>query len=156
EPVFIVEGEKDANRLAKLGLVATTNSGGAGNWHTLDPASVAKALKGHEVFILPDNDEAGRKHANQGMRSLCEQGVSAKVVELPGLPDKGDVSDWSAIPGNDRDALLRLCRQTAKPGRAQKRARLPEPYKPFPIETLPEPLRAYVQEAAMALGCDPA
>src|SRR5260370_16079482 len=30
EPVFIVEGEKDADRLAKLGLVATTNSGGAG------------------------------------------------------------------------------------------------------------------------------
>lgn len=30
--VFVVEGEKDADRLVTLGLEATTNSGGAGKW----------------------------------------------------------------------------------------------------------------------------
>ena len=32
ETVYVVEGEKDADRLASLGLLATTNSGGAGKW----------------------------------------------------------------------------------------------------------------------------
>lgn len=30
--IYIVEGEKDADRLAALGLVATCNAGGAGKW----------------------------------------------------------------------------------------------------------------------------
>ena len=31
--IFIVEGEKDADRLMSLGFLATTNSGGSKNWH---------------------------------------------------------------------------------------------------------------------------
>jgi hypothetical protein len=29
------------------------------------------------------------------------------------------------------------------------------PYRPFPVETLPEPVRSFVFESAIALGCDP-
>ena len=32
KPVFVVEGEKDADNLIQLGLVATTNPMGAGKW----------------------------------------------------------------------------------------------------------------------------
>jgi hypothetical protein len=32
QTVYVVEGEKDADKLAELGLTATTNSGGAGKW----------------------------------------------------------------------------------------------------------------------------
>ena len=32
DQVFVVEGEKDADALAQMGLVATCNSGGAGKW----------------------------------------------------------------------------------------------------------------------------
>ena len=32
EPIWICEGEKDANSVAALGLIATTNPGGAGKW----------------------------------------------------------------------------------------------------------------------------
>jgi hypothetical protein len=35
-----------------------------------------------------------------------------------------------------------------------KRAQLPEPYCPFPVEALPDPLGAYVRQGALALGCD--
>ncbi len=42
EPVFLVEGEKDADRLAALGLAATTNPGGAGKWR----ATYGAALRG--------------------------------------------------------------------------------------------------------------
>lgn len=88
--VFIVEGEKDADRLASLGCVATTNVFGAGKWRD----EYNEPLRGRNVVILPDNDEAGRNHAEQVAASLHNVAESVKVVELPDLLDKGDVSDW--------------------------------------------------------------
>ena len=88
--VFLVEGEKDVETLVKLGLVATTNPMGAGKWRQ----EYADSLKGRIVVILADNDDPGRKHANQLADSLKGIAASVKIVELPGLPEKGDVSDW--------------------------------------------------------------
>ncbi|MHB8619575.1 MAG: AAA family ATPase [Chloroflexota bacterium] len=90
--VFVVEGEKDADTLGALDLLATTSPMGAGKWR---PA-YSEALRDRQVVILPDNDGPGRQHARQVAEAL--QGVAAlvKVVELAGLPDKGDVSDWLA------------------------------------------------------------
>lgn len=85
-PVYIVEGEKDADRLASLGLVATCNPMGAGKWR----AEYAEYLRGTESIIIPDNDDTGRKHAEDVRRSLT--GVAGRVRTLM-LPDK-DVSEW--------------------------------------------------------------
>lgn len=104
--VFVCEGEKDCDRLAGLGFIATTNVGGAGKWRD----QYSDTLAGFDVVILPDNDRPGREHAEQVARSLKGKAVSIKVVELPGLPDKGDVSDWLAA-GGTCDDLLRLVAQ---------------------------------------------
>src|SRR5262249_52162213 len=32
----------------------------------------------------------------------------------------------------------------------------PEPYRPFPVDALPQPCRRFVVEGALAIGCDPA
>ena len=45
-------------------------------------------------MIIADNDDAGRQHAHHVAKSLQGIAASGKVLELPGLPDKGDVSDW--------------------------------------------------------------
>jgi hypothetical protein len=99
----IVEGEKDADRLIELGLCATTNVGGAGKW--LPEYNVY--LAGEHVVIFPDNDEAGRQHAADLIRNLSGVVASLKVIELPGLPDKGDVSDWLDA-GHTADELCDL------------------------------------------------
>lgn len=90
KPVWIVEGEKDADRLADEGLLATTNSGGAGKWRP----EYAAYLRGREVRIIPDNDELGRPHAGDVAQSLATAAESIKIIELVGVEDKGDVSDW--------------------------------------------------------------
>lgn len=90
QTVLIVEGEKDVDRCAEIGLVATTNAGGAGKWRD----EYSEHFRDRKVVILPDIDEPGRKHAQQVANSLHGIAASVKVVELPGLPDKGDVSDW--------------------------------------------------------------
>lgn len=88
--VLIVEGERDANNLAKLGLVATTNSGGPGRWRK----EYAQSLEDAAVVILADNDEAGREHAQKVATALAGVAAILWIVELPDLPPGGDVSDW--------------------------------------------------------------
>ena len=106
EQVFVVEGEKDCETLAALELKATTNPGGAGKW----PKEFAKYFGGARVVILPDNDEAGRKHAQDVAARLHGAAASIKVVDLPDLPPKGDVSDWIQA-GHTVDELLQLVEQ---------------------------------------------
>jgi hypothetical protein len=93
--VFVAEGEKDADAVSALGLVATTNPGGAGKWREQYSATLANA----DVVILPDNDEPGRRHAQAVARSLHGKAASVRVLSLSGLPEKGDVSDWLTIGG---------------------------------------------------------
>ena len=57
--VYFVEGEKDAETLRKLGLTATTTSGGAGKSKLTDMSP----LRGREVAIIADRDDVGREHA---------------------------------------------------------------------------------------------
>jgi AAA domain len=109
ETVYIVEGERDSDRLAGMGLTATTNPMGAGKWRD----AYSKTLRGARVVILPDNDEPGREHAKQVARSLLHIAKSVKVVELPGLPEKGDVADWLDSGGSVED-LHRLAREASE------------------------------------------
>lgn len=88
--VILVEGEKDADRLVREGFVATTSPSGAGKWKP----EYSPWFAGKVVTILPDNDDAGRKHAESARAALTGVARKVRVVELPGLPPKGDVSDW--------------------------------------------------------------
>ena len=90
EPVWIVEGEKDADRLGTLGLLATTSPMGALKWRRVD----STPLNGRRCIIIADNDDNGRKHVQEVAADLYGKASSVKTLELPGLPEKGDVSDW--------------------------------------------------------------
>ncbi len=103
ETVYIVEGEKDADALAALGLMATTNPGGVGKWRP----EYNEYFRGANVVILPDNDPPGRQHVEEVARTLHGAAAEVKVLHLPGLPPKGDVSDWLAA-GGTREDLERL------------------------------------------------
>ena len=91
ECVFIVEGEKDVESLRGIGLTATCNPGGADNW--TDGISRHFSAR-HRPAIIPDNDESGHRHARKVAESLHGRVASLKLLELDGLPEKGDVSDW--------------------------------------------------------------
>lgn len=107
EQVYVVEGEKDADNLARQGLVATTAPGGAKKWLP----QYTEALAGKDVVILPDNDPPGREHAQLVARALDGRAKSVRVVELSGLPEKGDVSDWLAA-GHTVEELRELVDRT--------------------------------------------
>ena len=107
--VFIVEGEKDVNTLWDLGIPATCNPGGAGDgkWRS----EYSHQLAGKGCIIFPDNDAPGERHALTVSRSLLPVVEAVKIVRLPGLPPKGDVSDWFAA-GHTKRELLELVSAT--------------------------------------------
>lgn len=107
--VYITEGEKAADAVAKLGLSPTCGSDGAGKW----APGYTESLRGAHVVILPDADEPGRKHGELVAKSLHGIAASVKVVLLPGLPEKGDAFDWIAA-GGTRESLEALVGETTE------------------------------------------
>jgi len=109
--VFIVEGEKCADALAALGLVATTSVFGArAKWEP----EYAECLRRRRVCILPDNDPPGAAHADDVARSLVGVAAEVRIIILPGLPFKGDVVDWLDM-GGSREKLLALAERSNSP-----------------------------------------
>jgi len=111
--VCVVEGEKDVIALAKIGIVATCNPGGAGKWQ----ANYTESLAGRDVIILPDNDEPGENHAKIVAEALTGRVSRIRVVRLPDLPPKGDVTDWINNGGTRAD-LARLIIKAETPAPA--------------------------------------
>jgi len=95
ELVYVVEGEKDAEALWGLGIPATTNIGGAGKWTPECSAALVEAGCKY-VAVLPDNDPPGLASGRQVADDCTKAGLVVKLVPLPGLPPKGDVSDYLA------------------------------------------------------------
>jgi 5S rRNA maturation endonuclease (ribonuclease M5)/archaellum biogenesis ATPase FlaH len=87
---MLVEGERDVESLKELGFVASCNAQGAGKWKE----SYNSYFGGKRVYILSDNDKPGKEHSLQVAKSLKGEAEIVKVVELPGLPEKGDITDW--------------------------------------------------------------
>ena len=105
-----------------IGLVATCNPGGASKWRP----EFSEALRGRSVVILADNDAPGHEHAHGVAQSLAGAIMTTptiKVVTLPNLPPKGDVSDWLER-GGTREALEAIATEA------------PEWTPPDPIETV--------------------
>ena len=90
EWVWIVEGEKDVDRLRDHGLVATCNPMGAGKWRK----HYNRQLRGRKVAVIPDNDPAGIAHALNVATEVHTTADTVRLLTLPDVPEKGDVSDW--------------------------------------------------------------
>lgn len=107
--VLVVEGEKCVEAAWAAGFVATTNvCGSRSKWLP----EYSRVLAGRNVVVLPDNDTPGREHAEAVAGSLLLHGAATiAVVNLPDLPEKGDLVDWlAALPKhlNPKEELVRL------------------------------------------------
>ena len=88
ERVIVCEGEGNADRVGKLGLLATTVAGQ--KWSE----NAAEMLADRELVVLEDNDESGRLNTEKAIAVLTPVAKSIRVVRLPGLKHRNDVVDW--------------------------------------------------------------
>ena len=107
DPVFIPEGEKHVDKLREMGLTATCNPGGAGNWR----AEYNEYLKDREIIILSDNDKKGLEHGSTIASQNYKTAKSIKLPVIPGLLEKGDILDYISN-GGSKESLLAIIDQT--------------------------------------------
>lgn len=184
-PIFVVEGEKDVETLTGLvwedgtPVVATCNHGGALKWRDVH----SEALRGASlVYLIPDNDEVGRRHTDLAAEGLGRVGVPVRFVDLPVGP-KQDVTDFFEAGGTP-EALFSICRRAleyvppeegatgvagpagvaggalvlaghAEPTTTTRSEDDPLPFRPFPVGALPASIRAFVEGVARSIPCDP-
>jgi hypothetical protein len=95
EAAHLPEGEKCADSLSELGLLALTNPFGAGDgkWQP----RFSQQLAGRRVVIYADADDPGRAFAEEKARSLWGKAASIKVLDLyHGQSDRSDIANWIA------------------------------------------------------------
>lgn len=136
DTVFIVEGEKDADNLKKIGFTSTTSFDGASKskqkqkWRE----EYNKYFNNKSVILIPDNDEQGQVHMefiaeslkkyqkNQGLEQknqlnsqknqpFCIKSIKILSVLDLNLPPKGDISDWLER-GHTKEELLKIVNNT--------------------------------------------
>ena len=102
--VLIVEGERKADLLWSWGIAATCNAGGAKKWKP----EHAQFLRGADVYLIPDNDDAGWEHVNIVGASLVDIAKRVRVRMLPYANAKDDIVDWANAGGTSEqlDELL--------------------------------------------------
>lgn len=144
KPLFVVEGEKAADKMWSLNLAATTNSGGAGKFSLTDYSWLA----GADVVVLPDNDPydekyktwVGQDHAEEVCKLLSPIASRVRYVDLPDLAEKEDAFDF--IDKRLRDGWKIECIV----GDIMKRVNEEEPWA---LPDRPHPLAAIMETGAV-------
>lgn len=103
--IYWVEGEKDADNLNTIGLTATTTVGGVSGFNKYKKEYI-KYFKNKTIYILPDNDDAGKKYAEIIFKTLnpiaCKVKILDLTTEFPDLENKQDISDIIHKYGKDK------------------------------------------------------
>ena len=154
ENVYVTEGEKAADAVRSLGLIASTSP------HGYQSASEAdwSPLAGKKVLVLPDNDAPGEKYAADVTEALAKLSPrpEVKIVRLPELPEKGDAWDW--LQGRDVDDARRDLETLVAAADVVHLEPVHDAakflYRPFPSDHLPRPAGDLAEAAATSLGCD--
>jgi len=165
-PIFLVEGEKDVERLISAELYATTAPMGANKWKS----HYNEYFRNVDLIILPDNDAPGLQHAQHIAVQLESIAKRIRILQLPGLQEKQDVSDWLDL-GNTPSQLLGLSEETKiftsekvdsktqYPGYAlleEEEAPQTGPALPrFPLEVFPKSVQEIVHAYADSVSASP-
>ena len=114
DTVYLCEGEKDADSLHSLtGWTAASAEDGAPKESKESKKQAPKwrkeygeQLAGKIVYILGDNDDAGRYWMKVQAENLAPKAADVFIVDLaaawPDCPEKGDISDLIQTVGSDK------------------------------------------------------
>jgi hypothetical protein len=104
--VYITEGEKAADALGSLGVVATTSHAGSGSWNP----ELNQYFTGANVVIVPDNDVSGWSYATKVVEALLPVAKSVRVLDLGLNEPKEDAFEWVNKYGGVRETLASMAR----------------------------------------------
>lgn len=106
EPIWFVEGEKDATNLIKAGFIATCICGGSSSKWVNEYTEQIASVPDRRVNIICDADSVGREFAWKVAANLCGHVNTVTVIDLfPSYNDGRDVSDFLESGGRPIDLM---------------------------------------------------
>jgi hypothetical protein len=87
--IHLTEGERHADRLIELGIIATCCDGGAAKWYP----ELNQYFEGATVIIHEDNDASGRGHVRKVGESLLGTAEELRVLTFRDLAEGADILD---------------------------------------------------------------
>ena len=169
ETVYLVEGEKDVDTLNRINKAAVSGMDGAG--HDKWRREYTEQLRGKVVYILPDNDAVGMEYAQEAASALTGAAKRVSIIDWSDvwsdMPEHADVTDvleqfgsyegWRKVYGAILAASPWQPRTvTESPSVSATPLESKDDWEPlipfeeiqtpdFPVESLPEPLAAFVE-----------
>ena len=104
--IFLTEGEKAADALVSIGVIATSAHAGSGSW----PEEITQYFAGAVVIMVPDNDLAGWKYAHKVAAALVPVVKSLRILDLPVEAPTDDAWEWVNVLGGTRQELVELAK----------------------------------------------
>lgn len=104
--IFLTEGEKAADALVSIGVIATSAHAGSGSW----PEEITQYFAGAVVIMVPDNDLAGWKYAHKVAAALVPVVKSLRILDLPVEQPTDDAWEWVNVLGGTRQELVELAK----------------------------------------------
>lgn len=104
--IFLTEGEKAADALVSIGVIATSAHAGSGSW----PEEITQYFAGAVVIMVPDNDLAGWKYAHKVAAALVPVVKSLRILDLPVEAATDDAWEWVNVLGGTRQELVELAK----------------------------------------------
>ena len=104
--IFLTEGEKAADALVSIGVIATSAHAGSGSW----PEEITQYFAGAVVIMVPDNDLAGWMYAGKVAAALVPVVKSLRILDLPVEALTDDAWEWVNVLGGTRQALVELAK----------------------------------------------
>lgn len=109
QEIYILEGEGKADLLHSWGLTATClDSGSNSKWRD----EYTEVFLGKDIIIVPDKDNPGTTYGRNIITNIKSVAAGIKLIDLPGTAEVNDILDWIKLPGNDRDAFLKIIADT--------------------------------------------
>jgi len=105
KPIFIPEGEKDADTLIKQGYTAFAY-GGVNDWQS----DFATLVQGADVYIFADNDEAGKRVAETIQNDIKTVAKSSKIIVPMSDTPKADITDYFSA-GHSKQEFEKMLQQ---------------------------------------------
>jgi len=100
--VLVVEGEKAADALARVGKLAVGTVTGASS---APSAASLEPLRGREVILWPDADDPGRAHMARIAETLRPIAARVRWIELPDAAPGDDAADLLGLADDPKAAL---------------------------------------------------
>jgi putative DNA primase/helicase len=102
EEIWLLNGEKAVDRAVEAwGITATCLPNGEAHWK---PEYLSWFLRARVVYVVLDNDAQGEQHGKIVGGALALAGCNARLVRLPGLPEKADCWDFIEQGGTLEEA----------------------------------------------------